>query len=344
MLDYSPVSVVKAGYHAAKLYQGTGKFSAQHQAALSHAVGRGLVGSALILAGYYAYKNGMATGVKAGKESMSAVEEAAGQQPGSIKINGKWQQVSALAPGGNLFVLGASLAEESEVRHKKADPDGGLARGFGLATRTVLEQPMVSGLSSTLDALKDPNRHGESWAQRSASSLIPAVVGTAAQIADPTRRETRESIVDSMQSRIPGAASKLPERTDVLGRPLDASRANAVNPFQPAEDRSDAATRELQKLQVPVTPAKPRPSEDKRMVKERGEIVGKLIHRQLLRAIGSPAYQRADEERKQRILLDSIQTARDAVTNRLKARGYDKADKDRQRAILSEVAKQFELR
>lgn len=91
----------------------------------------------------------------------------------------------------------------------------GTAILHNLANKTWL-----SGLSTALEAVKDPDRNLENFESRTLGAIaVPAIVAQTNRIVDPITREARDPI-SRIRSRIPGKSTTLPTRRDVFGRPV----------------------------------------------------------------------------------------------------------------------------
>lgn len=167
--------------------------------------------------------NGQITGrgpVERGEKQAMARE---GWQPYSVKIGNRWVSYNRLDPIGSLVGMSADMSETFMHADHAAleDPDteklavaSALAFAGNLTNKTYL-----SGLSSIVEALNDPQRSAEGWAQRLAGSVVPAGVAQIERINDPTVREVY-SMMDAIRARTPGLSSDLPPRLDMWGEAL----------------------------------------------------------------------------------------------------------------------------
>jgi hypothetical protein len=209
--------------------------------------------------------------------------------------------------------------------------------GFlGIAGRTVLEQPMLKGLSGFLDAAQDPSRALESYASGQIGSVVPTFVGDISTAVDPTRRDTRGALTGRLKAKLPGKAAELPERVDVFGRPIEGNRWNAVNPLLSQNARPDRVVSELLKLRVPVHAVAPRQAseESEAATRLRGIVTGKAVYAELERELGSAKYRAADAEERKSLLEKAVRKGRDRVNAKLKRAQYDEAPKRAQEMIL----------
>lgn len=76
------------------------------------------------------------------------------------------------------------------------------------------------GLSDLVEALENPERNAQRFIRRLAGSMtVPAIVGQAARVVDPTLRETRVPL-DFVKVRVPGLSNDLPAKRDVWGKEI----------------------------------------------------------------------------------------------------------------------------
>ena len=271
LLDYSPVGMVArpavkalehrsakkdyaltlSGLSAADRKIAVDKFNKsltpEMQKTFSEAVGRGMVGSAMMYAGYLMAEHGRATGPRPNEnKGQSNVERRAGQTPGSIKIGDQWIQTIRLAPGGNLVATGAAM-QEAGSRELKDE----IKRPWNfvrLAGQTMLEQPMLEGMRDTIEAMDAPSgKRMNKLAADKAGSFVPAFVSrTVAPIVNPEVPQTQPpsdagmlgTIGYGIQSRLPGLRNNLPPLTDIFGNKVPSTRAQALFPLRTSEDRT----------------------------------------------------------------------------------------------------------
>lgn len=156
------------------------------------------------------------------------VLKQSGWQPFSIRVNGKYYSYSRLDPAATL--LGITV-DASEYLAENLDEDGDeVFQTVSSAALVSLAQNLTSktyaqGLSNLLDMLMDPDRSVERVLGGTAASFVPTIAANTANVVDPTMREIR-SVVDRVQSRVPGLSAGLPPRRDLLGKPI--KRENAA--------------------------------------------------------------------------------------------------------------------
>lgn len=137
--------------------------------------------------------------------------------------------------------------------------------------KMIVDQPFLTGINDTLNAILDPDRYGETYLQRQAGSMTPAIVRQTERAMDLETREPK-GYKNAILSGIPWAAETLKPKRDLWGekvkrKPLwgkeftttsrTADVANVIiNPFpiQKGKER-DPASMELYRLRV--VPAMP---------------------------------------------------------------------------------------
>lgn len=319
LMDYTPPG---AGWTVGKSILAAAKekkLAPEQQRAIAEAIGRGAVGSGLILMGYLAAQKGIATGVDNGDPSRRATLEAVGRPSGAVKVGGDWRRIMAFAPIGNLVAVGASIYEQHHAPLK--DEAKRWDKVAAVAAKTLLDQPMVTGLEQAVDVAKDPAREGRQMAGQMVGSFVPTAVADIATATDDRRRDTRtaegfgKSVGQVVQNRIPGLRNALPERRDVLGQPVEGRRTAAVDPLlsQTAKEDKDPLIRELVKHQIALPLTKRRPGEQDEEYRLRQQARGVAIRRAGARLVTLPAYQSASPDKQKMALEKQLRKGDDFV-------------------------------
>lgn len=216
-----------------------GKFD---QKMFSDALGRSITGAGALYIGSELYKNGMITlsFPKEQKEQERWIAE--GRKENSVKVDGEWRGLNTLGPIGNTLTIGGfyqkALAEEGS-------PSAALTKAILSIPKVVIDQTFLKGMSSAVDALREPDRHMETFISGLASSPIPTIVGDIARAGDTVERRKETGTIggaslDAIKAKIPGARQTLEPRITGIGeqqqRPgnvletlLDPSRPSRIN-------------------------------------------------------------------------------------------------------------------
>jgi hypothetical protein len=253
---------------------------------------------ATFLLGYWAAMRGRATGVREEDAGLRATDEAARRLPGSVRIGETWHQVSGFAPTGQIFSLGASVAQEELNRLAAGErQDPALERtmtGVGLIGRTALEQPFLSGTRESLETLVNPQRRAASFARQAIGSMVPGPLADVSEAADPWRRDVYGGgIWGGAMERIPGLRQQLPRRTDVLGSRQSQSPLSTLSPTigSPALELTEPVRRELAEKRVGVMPIfRARSNESNAELEARRRVTGKLISKVVELVVNDPDY------------------------------------------------------
>jgi hypothetical protein len=197
------------------------------------------------------------------------MKDATGWQPYSVQYApGKWISYNRFATVGGLIGIAADSVElMSGIYTKQSDTVDldGVPIEESVATsvvvpfaNAVLSKVYMQQLTAFMDALSDPNRYGESYFNRLASSFVPAVVGAVERTVDPEIRRARDWM-DSVAQKIPGLSESVSIRLDAFGR--EQKDTNGVyNIFLPArlsEARGTPIDRELGRMQETIGMPKP---------------------------------------------------------------------------------------
>ena len=319
VLEYSPVGltrgIAKVAMHAKQIKDKS--LSDKDQRLYSQLVGRGLVGSALMLLGYRAAEKGLMSGIRDQDDQEGKLaDEAAGRPPGAIKVGNEWVQVGRVSPGGNLLISGATMFQEG---HKRKDPAGMLGAGAGVLGKTVLDMPFMMGVDMIKDALESPGDKGAAYVKRQIGSVVPAGIARLAATVDPIQRDLRdEGWYSDLLSRTPGASKSLPARQDVLGRELKqpgyGPLGPLLDPFRSRTGYDDPVSQAIVNDKLRLSRLKKGETESKDVYNRRAQLAGEMTYRALQDALQSPEYQMAQtaEER-----MEVLKDARDAANRTL---------------------------
>lgn len=184
-----------------------------------------------------------------------------GWQPYSVKLGDRWFSYNRLDPIGSLIGLSADVVETfmnaqhdalDDVDTEKLAVASSLAFAGNLTNKTYL-----SGLSSIIEALNDPQRSADSWAQRLAGSIVPAGVAQIERLEDPVVREVY-SMMDAIRARTPGLSDELPARLDLWGEPVSTESGlgkpfDALSPVYSRGSKNEPIDQELLRLEANVT-------------------------------------------------------------------------------------------
>lgn len=199
------------------------------------------IGSLLISLGAISAMNGSLTG--GGPEDPDARKAwlAAGNQPYSMKVNGKWYAYNRIEPLASLVGIAADVATGAQDQHL------GVADIFKAVGRNFTSKTWLQGLSGVMQAMSDPDRYGESFLARIGATLAqPAtLLSHIGRYTDPYQRDTdRGSFLDQLSYRLPGETigrERLPIKHDQYGQPLmeaqrQIGRAGPIPITTPSDD------------------------------------------------------------------------------------------------------------
>lgn len=283
-IQYSPIAFGEAFCKAligdnslnAKLKRGENIMKTQRQ--IAELVGRGALGTALMLVGSLLRAAGKITGDDDDIDSQKEKNwnKAVGRMGSSIKVGDTYIDPSSLQSLSTPIMAGAAAYES-----KNDDEDGTDWGGiFGAAAKasmkmgnTMLEMPVLQGVADLLGGNYDDGEllaGALSLAGNAVTQLVPfgSVLKQGAKAVDPYSRVQSEinagpvervakSTVNNLRSMTPWGRKKLSERYDVLGNPIknDASDNTAerlynsfINPFNTSKENANDVTGEIDRL------------------------------------------------------------------------------------------------
>jgi len=243
-VDYSPGGAIKAGWQAFKEAKGADGWTPTVQKHFVEELGRAITGTGAIAAGVALYKHGVMTLGYPTSKPEQAIWKAQGKTPNSILINGKWRDTSSLGPFGTLLFMGGSVAQSGEHDAKGRSQVGAAATG---AIQNVTSQSYLSGLTSAANALSQPQEFAGSEAKQLAGSVVPIAVATTARATDAKQRNA-PGVVQSIESKIPGARETLSPQQDMFGRQLNREGGVATNLLDPSRPSGEDAGKQVNEL------------------------------------------------------------------------------------------------
>lgn len=177
-----------------------------------------VVGSSIGAAAAAMASEGMITGGGPTDPRQRALMYADGWQPYSVRIGDMYYSFGRFEPLGTLMGVAADMAEIS--KYTNDDDDNSMA---GLITASIaknlISKTWLSGPSSLIEAVSDPDRYGEKYVRRLVGSVVPTIAAQATRVDDPYLRDAR-TVIDAIKARVPGMSTDLPVRRGIWGEPI----------------------------------------------------------------------------------------------------------------------------
>lgn len=217
-------------------------------------------GTAVMLATADMSMSGIVTGGGPAAPAERQALQRTGWQPYSVKIGDRYFAFNRADPLGMTLGLAADmteiLANGDEWKEGAEADEVAIALVAAIGSNTM-SKSYLSGLSDFFEAMSDPKRSSESYAQRLAGSLVPTGVAEIARAQDPYMREVR-GIVDAMRARTPGLSESLPPRRDLWGRPLSYESGmgqiyDMASPIYSRKEDAQPIDKEILRLESPVS-------------------------------------------------------------------------------------------
>lgn len=247
-VDYSPIGIIRSTLELAPLLRKGAKFD---QAEATRAISRTITGSlGLTGMGYLLADAGILTGSSSMDKDERSIQEQSGQ--GAYKVN--WSALGRfimggldkeaatyqkgdrimdyawLQPAAVSVAMGVNANRAVRERKEGVDISGWQIAGKALlgGLQSVLENPMVQGVSNVVDAAGDIIKRQDatklgSIAKGVPASFIPTLSNQARTATDNSQRETyADSLLTEMgnliKNKIPGLSKTLPVSYDSLGK------------------------------------------------------------------------------------------------------------------------------
>lgn len=224
------------------------------------AMARMATGSAIMLTSADMAMSGQISGGGPINAKERATLARTGWQPYSVKVGDRWYAYNRMDPLGSTLGMSADLVEVL-VNTDKDDPnyeaeEAAVAVAAAIGAN-VMNKTYLSGLSDFFEAMADPRRKSESFAQRLAGSVIPTGVAEITRHKDPYMREA-STMLEAIKRRTPGLSDELPKKRDLWGRPQPYQSGlgwayDAFSPIYSKKENPEPIDTELLRLEAPIT-------------------------------------------------------------------------------------------
>lgn len=240
IINYSPVGIVNTIIKNI----GKGKFD---QRVFSQGIGRGITGTTILGIGAYLFKQDKILLDYPTNKKERELWKLEGKKPNTIKIGNKYRTIQAFGPAGNLLVVGGHIQSAFD---SKGSPTEAISEVFYGSAKSFTEQTFLQGMNNMVSAITDPERNAAYVLQSTISSLIPTLSSDIARVFDPLERR-RETLIDALKARVPGAKRTLEPQITVLGE--ERERVGNVlevlaDPTRPSEEISTPLINEFRRL------------------------------------------------------------------------------------------------
>lgn len=262
------------------------------------ALARLTVGSSTAaLAGMYA-ASGTITGAGPSNFKAKSALRASGWQPYSIKVlnpmTGEYEYHSYQRAEPLAYIIGsvADMTEMLQWHDYDADDeqeeveraDKLAASIVGAIAENTMNKTFLTGISSFIEAMSDPDRYAKSWLESLGGAMIPysALRRDLSKLQDDNIREAW-TFSDKLKksSGIPGWSDELPMKTDLYGDPINHPAGDLLgifSPFPTSKETSDPVKLEVARVMqetrtVPLTKPSKRINGVKLSVEEYANLV-----------------------------------------------------------------------
>lgn len=257
----TPVNVFSASVERSPLAPLTAQFRADFMAGGARqdlALARMATGTTMMLVAADLADQGVITGMVSGKQEVKEASDRQGIPQYSVKIGGKWLSYNRLDPIAMPLAIAANMAELArrfEVEPDKLDSFKEIVGASIAGTAKAAEdRSFMQGFAGLIQAIEDPEAHMDQYLKSTIAGFVtPAISNTAAQLADPTKRETFDAI-DAIEARIVSLSKTLIPRMDLWGRDIRLAESGAgrvfdvISPMKVESERPNPIDQELIRL------------------------------------------------------------------------------------------------
>jgi hypothetical protein len=263
-LDYSPVGFVRSIMELAPLAYNRSKFN---QFKATRTLSRAITGTlGLTGMGYILADAGILTGSSSMDKDVRSIQEQSGQGAYKVNWSALWRfmdsgfdkEAAKFQKGDNLMdyawlqpaaisvAMGVNANKAVKDRKNGSDVSGWqiIQKGLLGGLQTVLENPMVQGVSGVVDALSDVVKRQDPTRLKNIgkgvpASFIPTVLNQGRAATDNNQRETfsKDLLTEMgnlMANKVPGLSKKLPISYDSMGNArerIQGGQANTVTQY-----------------------------------------------------------------------------------------------------------------
>lgn len=184
-------------------------------------IGRIAVGSALGAVTFGLASQGLVTGSGPTDPKAAATWRLTGNQPYSVRIGDTWYAYHKLGPLGMIMGVAADLNEFGGAMDTHGADQVTALMAVSIV-RNILDEGWMSGVSSAIQAITQPEQYGEAFIRNQGSTVLPFAVGLGqeARAIDPYARQAR-TLTDAFMAKIPGLSEQLMPRRDIWGQPVE---------------------------------------------------------------------------------------------------------------------------
>lgn len=228
IVDYSPVGLTRTILSDGKKLRNSlenGQYNAQLQHQFADSFGKGVAGTTLWTAAYALAKAGITSGKSDDdKDVANFMRNTLGIQPYSIKIGDKSFTYDWAQPIAAPF---AAMADYQSLTDKeKKDLGSTIEKMTSSASNILLEQSFLSSIQDVFNSYEGPTAAIKQQIQDLPARATPTFFKQIADLIDPTSRQTfvkgdtKETMKNKVQVKIPGKSKELVEQRDTLGREI----------------------------------------------------------------------------------------------------------------------------
>jgi len=316
IVNYSPVGAFTEILKQAN----NGKFN---QREFVEAVGRSLTGTGTMVLGAKLYDNdNLSLGFPASDQRKQELDRAENKKYNAIRLGDTWHDSVTFGPLGSLLTVGGYFQQELDNTGSISSAmTNALAGGY----QSLLQHSFLEGLSSAVDAIKNPERNAKDYIARTVSSFVPSIFSDIAATTDDVQRDVRAQDIygkmyENTIKRIPEARENLEPTVDTLGGKTEEGGVlgEMIAPTRPQESDATMVTKELRRLMekdINVSPTKLGPSDGYKSLTDEQNTrlwkeTGRIIRGKLSNLMQTPEYQQLSDEKKGEVIDDFVRKSK----------------------------------
>ena len=316
VFEYSPLGLAYSGGRMAKAMtqamRGT-KIPVAVQRQIAKELGRGALGTPLVLAGYWMAKEGkIVPTTDSGDRAQRDTNRLLGTIEGAVRFDDALLNITRITPAANLLAMGAAIYQKAQQAGQQG-PTEFLGSAGGALLRSVADLPFFTGIEQVQRAVEDPGEFGGTYLRNVARSATPfsSLLGAATRATDPVIRAP-ETVVETLMSNIPGLSQRVPGRVGQFGAPVERPLQGFLNqmflPMPVAENRiaSDPVLRAIDESGATLGLPQKAKDETEAQFRARMQEEGPVLRSRIVELIQSEEYQRAGSKANRARLIGKV--------------------------------------
>jgi hypothetical protein len=288
------------------------------------------------------FAKGQMVGAAPTNPTERAVFFASGKKPNSVRLGNFWVPFQQIGPLGQSLSMIVNTIQSYANSNKEIPLDRAKDAVVSLV-KSMTDLSATSGFVNFVDAVRDPERYGGGYLDRTVAGFLPAsgLLTFASRIQNPYYLNP-QGVREQVLSRIPVLSEQVPKRLGRFGEP------QRREPFNIGTENISRVDQELSRLDVKVSPISDRLGTHRLTNKEHNELIelsGPLSYQTLDRMFQHPRYLVLSDSQRRKEIEAVLHDDREAAKERMRIRVVlrrlnDTKSTEEKRTVLQRLRKE----